>query len=258
MKHKPDSGYNFEEKIKYRKQCYSTLEKAFKNIMGKSKSELNVMYLESSDAAETEFLLNRGYQPENLIPVNFNPAEIAHVNRKFPDVHGRGVDIARALAECGRKIHIIHLDFCGNYSRKTMTTAHQIRSQSLLKTPVGVIVNLMRGREKKELMRLIIQKEKDAIERLHISGYRKTQRSFYKNCIEKAFKNNWLDYTRNGLCNAFMPEAPKPPFSVLATDGQYQSSCGLTFQFRAMFLGPWWRGLPNEYLGFNFSTLETL
>jgi len=76
-------NYNFKNKEEYRKHLYDFAEKH----VGKAP----VLYLESSQALETLYLLKRGWNPKNLFPCNLSPAVAAHITRKVEKVTGERI-----------------------------------------------------------------------------------------------------------------------------------------------------------------------
>lgn len=106
--------YNFPTKELYRNRREMSINKFCK----KPVSLRRVAYLDTSEALDTLTYLSRGYRPENLYPINLNPAEIAHLTRKiraagYSDVNGIGMDFFRAMRERVPEVDIIDFDGTG-------------------------------------------------------------------------------------------------------------------------------------------------
>src|SRR5215831_498371 len=145
MKHS-DIDYDYGQKRNYRRKSIGWAIRMAKQFWHLHPKELRIIYLESSQGLETEFLLRKGFSPKNLIPVNINPAIVAVINRKFPKVHGAGVDLARSITERlerGERIHIYDLDFCSCIGQNVKRALNSITSPEAI-----ILFNLLKGRER--------------------------------------------------------------------------------------------------------------
>jgi len=71
-------------KLYYRKQIYSFVDRHLPEIKRENR---RVIYLDSSEACETLFLLELGYSPQNLFPCNWEKANLAHIRMKLKKFH---------------------------------------------------------------------------------------------------------------------------------------------------------------------------
>jgi hypothetical protein len=146
----PATGYNFGNKRHYRRMVWKYLEG---HATPKPIKSRHVFILDSKEAGETLFLLQRGYRPENIHVCNDNAAEVATVqlrvkNAGFGRVDTHGVDAVSALERIkkdGIALDSINLDFCSNAHTALLTKLQDIRG--LLPDSISVAVTLLRGRE---------------------------------------------------------------------------------------------------------------
>ena len=114
--------------------------------------ERTAVYLDTADAGETLFLLNRGYKPRNLHVVNRNISEVAWVQRRVTEagyscVNTYGSDVFDALDGISTPIHAINLDLCGPVTEKLLDKiAGQSKGRSFYLGQV-IAVTVLRGRE---------------------------------------------------------------------------------------------------------------
>jgi hypothetical protein len=75
-----------------------------------------VAYLDTKEALETRFLLDRGYSADRLLAINRNPAEVALLTRGlmdggYPKVKTAGLSWDRAIAErAGERVDVLNFD----------------------------------------------------------------------------------------------------------------------------------------------------
>lgn len=131
-----NSAMDSTNKEQYRKIVWNLVD----SWMRKPRALRRVIYLDTALGLETAFLLRRGYQSQNLLPVNFSAAELAHLNRKFPDVHGKSgnlLEMDRSFAD------IIHFDATTHVQAlacKDLSIYDSVNSQI-------IIANIIGGRE---------------------------------------------------------------------------------------------------------------
>lgn len=139
--------YDFPNKRHYRNTVYSQCEK----LADKPRRNLIVSYLDSGQGLETQFLLARGYRPENIFPCNLTPQHAAWINRRISPVRvrafGDGVELAlRTLKQEGVRPDIINLDLTSAMSRISENVFRQV-SETLTAGQV-VAYSLLRGRDR--------------------------------------------------------------------------------------------------------------
>jgi hypothetical protein len=140
-------SYDFAEKSLYRNRVWMQIDKRCK----RPKALRKVVYLDTREALETIFLLDRGYRPENLLAVNREPVEVALLTQKldrlgYPRVKTAGVEWERAIRERlgGHRADILNFDGMGNYS---LDLVNLLRSSVHIARPRVVAVNMLAGRE---------------------------------------------------------------------------------------------------------------
>lgn len=148
-RHAPEDGYDFEAKRRYRKKLWCWIDDQLAHKVPKSKR--NVLYLDTSEALETQFLLQRGYNPERLHPVNMNPAQVACLTMRLdklglPRVQTHGCEWTRVLSEQKECWHVMSFDGCGPVSsRNTMGGLRACMEYAASQTIVSA--TLLKGRE---------------------------------------------------------------------------------------------------------------
>lgn len=136
--------YDFSSKTEYRRKIWNEIEK----VCTVPKALRTVVYLDTREALETVFLLDRGYRPENLIAINREPVEVAlltqHLKKSgLPTVRTYGVDWTRAVATLG-PVHVVNFDGMGclhdNLLNTVSATVDAVR-------PRVLAFNMLGGRE---------------------------------------------------------------------------------------------------------------
>lgn len=147
----PTDGYGFGNKKQYRRTLWRFIDDSLRGVQLKDRK---VVYLDTKEGLETEFLLDRGYKPRNLHVVNWNPAEVAVLTRRLramhiPDVNTYGIDVFEAIPKVG-DFHVLNLDLCGPISGLLLAELTLIAARN--RAPEYVIANnMLRGRELKEM-----------------------------------------------------------------------------------------------------------
>jgi hypothetical protein len=141
-------SYDFKSKEQYRARVYSEVDKV---LVSKPIALRRVAYLDTREALETQFLLGRGYLPQNLLAVNREPVEVALLTRRLrelglPLVSTAGIEWTRAMGERvgSHGADVLHFDgtsclFTGliNIARKSVYAV----------TPRVLVLNMLGGRE---------------------------------------------------------------------------------------------------------------
>jgi len=116
---------NAGPKEQYRITLYDFVDKQIPDIPRRKR---RVLYLDTADACETRFLLQRGYHSENLYATNFSAAQLAHIRMKIKKEFGKeqavklplktGDILKRAvlLDQQGIQVNMYNFDFCRNFN----------------------------------------------------------------------------------------------------------------------------------------------
>jgi len=104
-------SYDFPNKEIYRMRR----ETAINRLCNKPPALRTVAYLDAIEALDTLFYLEKGYRPENLYPINNNPAIAAHISRKvkaagYGPVNAIGMDFTEALDTRIPRVDILNFD----------------------------------------------------------------------------------------------------------------------------------------------------
>jgi hypothetical protein len=125
---RPDGGYGFDEKKRYRRKLWDFIERAVRKPIKRRK----VCIIDTAEANETLFLLKRGYSPGNIVVVNEESAELAWVTTRvrragYADVHTCTTDIrdtdgfvkwAYREGIADEPFDAVNLDLCGPMGRR--------------------------------------------------------------------------------------------------------------------------------------------
>ncbi len=140
-------SYDFKEKQGYRSRVWLEIEKR----ISKPRALRKVVYLDTREALETVFLLDRGYRPGNLIAINREPVEVALLTQRldklgYPRITTAGAEWDRVLSErlAGQRIDILNFDGMGNLS---LTLINLLRESLHHVSPTVLAVNMLAGRE---------------------------------------------------------------------------------------------------------------
>lgn len=146
----PNSGYKTTEKKAWRQQVWSHLASMSPKMYRKKH---NVFLLESLDGLEIEHALRLGFQENRLFVCNGNPAVVAHLKRRYPEIRTYGVSAERAflrIAEEGHALNLVSLDFCSCLSTPVLETL--LACRVALSDAAIVSTNMLRGRERKHFL----------------------------------------------------------------------------------------------------------
>lgn len=143
-------NYNFANKRHWRRTLWNQIE-SLSNI---NRNNCIVVCLDTTQGGEVEFLLRRGYRPQNIYAVNYNVAQVVVMNKNISKrlgckVNILGIGIDRAIQKIisqGITPNVVNMDFCSQLCKETINTMQNV-SASLPSNSV-ISVNLLRGREK--------------------------------------------------------------------------------------------------------------
>jgi hypothetical protein len=142
----PAGGYDFEAKEKYRRHVWSSLARHCPVPVGVASAVL----MPSLEGTEIEVAKRYGFQERNLHVVDYNPAIVATLKKRFPDIRTYGVSLERAVArmvQSGIVIHAANFDFTSCAGEKLYHTLEAIRREGALHRNGVWAVTLLRGRE---------------------------------------------------------------------------------------------------------------
>lgn len=142
--------YDFTEKTKYRQRVWCAIEK----ICCRPKALRTVAYLDTSEALESKFLLDRGYCAERLFAINRSAAEAAWITMRlkkdgYSAVNTIGTEWEQAINNrlSSDQIDVCNFDGMGCLTQSLIDTLRL----SVIKTrPRVLAVNMLGGREQKD------------------------------------------------------------------------------------------------------------
>jgi hypothetical protein len=116
----PKGGYDFARKRDYRRKVWATFRDGLKsdNI---PVAESHALLMPSLEGAEIDVALNAGFREKNLHIVDLNPAIVATLKRRYPQVNSYGCSTGRAMgriAKSGVRLRCANFDFTGRHSVK--------------------------------------------------------------------------------------------------------------------------------------------
>jgi hypothetical protein len=146
-------NYDFGNKRQYRRDVWAFVDRN----CNKPIKERKVMYIDTKEGGETLFLLNKGYRPENLFVANNNPAQVAQLTKNLKrdckvEVNTYGIDVGMAMCKVSDEGHYIdayNLDYMCTVSNSELYDDLYMLGNYILKDKHIVIVNTLRGRERK-------------------------------------------------------------------------------------------------------------
>lgn len=115
----PSGGYGFARKSDYRRKIWATFRDTLKARM--PLADAQAMLMPSLEGKEIETALNAGFRERNLHVVDDNPAIVATLKRRFPEINTYGVKAFEAfnrMSERGIRVDCANLDFCGQCSKE--------------------------------------------------------------------------------------------------------------------------------------------
>lgn len=116
----PKGGYDFSKKRDYRRKVWATFRDGIKNSGG-SVASAQALLMPSLEGDEIDVALNAGFREQNLHVVDWEPAVVATLKRRYPKIHTYGVSVSRAfkrLSSDGVRLTCANMDFCGSISRR--------------------------------------------------------------------------------------------------------------------------------------------
>jgi hypothetical protein len=135
----PSDGYDFSRKRDYRRKVWAT----FRDVLKRdhiSVANANVLLMPSLEGDEIEVAMNAGFRESNLHVVDFEPAIVATLKRRYPRINTYGVSASRAmerLAREGVRIRCANFDFCNQVS---MPLQRELETISMFGSWKGEIV----------------------------------------------------------------------------------------------------------------------
>lgn len=150
MNREPESGYDsFGVKRQYRRDVYA----AFRRACPVPMAEARLLTLPGRKyTREIEAALDSGIREYNIIAVDWNPAIVARLRRRYSlvEVHGVSlIEAAKRLAKNHDRVELANIDLCGYIGRPLLTSARAVTANVLAATAV-VALTWMRGRERGE------------------------------------------------------------------------------------------------------------
>jgi hypothetical protein len=140
----PKGGYAFDAKAEYRKRIWAL----FKEHCPIPRGLAQCLLMPSLEGLEIDVALAAGFREENLHIVDFNPAIVATLKRRYPLINTYGVTLSRAcerIADNGIRIHCANFDLTSNLNTKSHIELQQV-GRSLSRDAVAS-VTVLRGRE---------------------------------------------------------------------------------------------------------------
>lgn len=112
-----EPSYDYPAKRKFRQAVWDFADRALEHVEVQNR---NVLYLDSGQALETQFLLDKGYKSVNMRCVNNSPAVHANITRKVPaavagNMQRSTADVfldIRNMMASGVHLHVVHADLC--------------------------------------------------------------------------------------------------------------------------------------------------
>lgn len=137
----PEGGYDFEEKKQYRRNIWAQFKRSpywHRNA--------KAIVMPSLEGSELEVVISKGLRQENLHIIDRNPAIVATLKRKYPNINTYGVEVAKAVGRIKEDIDFANLDLCSSLGEPLRVTLsefgmHQVMGQGL------VSITFLRGRE---------------------------------------------------------------------------------------------------------------
>jgi hypothetical protein len=138
-------SYGFDAKARYRQAIWNLVDRHCR----RPRALRVCFYLETREALETQFLLARGYQAENLHAVNARPIEVALATKRLdalglPRVQTHGVTLA-SVRDAPHRADVLHFDSTANLNERTLRAP--LRAALIALRPRLIIVNMLAGRE---------------------------------------------------------------------------------------------------------------
>jgi hypothetical protein len=134
---------------------------------------MHAALMPSLEGDEIDVALSKGFRQQHLHIIDFNPAVVATLKRRYPLVNTYGVSVNKAIdrmIDHGVQLDAINLDFCSNLSRQMFVTLHQLTISRVMNDRSVLAVSMLRGREKQWAMsslNALSEMSKEVSETLH-------------------------------------------------------------------------------------------
>lgn len=109
-----EPSYGFPAKAKYRRDVWEFADSGLSYVPVRDRE---ILYLDSGQLLETEYLLEQGYSPGNMICGSNSPATNANITRKFDNdkrmknIRRWGGDVFDGIG-CHGVLHTVNADLC--------------------------------------------------------------------------------------------------------------------------------------------------
>src|SRR5690554_4668327 len=159
----PKAGYDNPKKQEYRHNVWRHLSKSSAAIL-KSNPNSKVLLMPSKEGFEIDVCLSYGIKPEQIIAIDENPALLAHAKwkHKIPKENRFGVKVSKIgekIKNNGWCLAAANLDFCNNFSKELIDESRIFFKNTPLCNGFSFAVTLMKGREIKALLEMIMASE---------------------------------------------------------------------------------------------------
>jgi hypothetical protein len=150
----PSGGYDFGNKRQQRRTNWNHYKKwAGGQVAGKA-----VMMLPSLEGDEIDVALSKGVKESDIHVVDKNPAIVATLKRRYPQIHTYGVLVGRAAWRMTKNsIHFASIDLCGCPSPFIWEELMYVATSEALAGKALVSVTLQRGRERRDVFEHLTQ-----------------------------------------------------------------------------------------------------
>lgn len=142
----PEGGYNFPQKSLYRRHVWNF----FRRVLPIHPKKAQVLLMPSSEGLEIEIAKAKGFLTKNMHVVDDNPAIVATLKRKYPNVTTYGVSASRAcdrMAMAGVRLDAANFDFTACVGDSLAEELWQIGQSGILTRNTRVAITMLRGRE---------------------------------------------------------------------------------------------------------------
>jgi hypothetical protein len=147
----PRDGYDFGNKRQERREIWATFRRECPTPIASA----HVLLMPSLEGDEIDVATANGFRQQNMHVVDWNPAIVATLKRRYPKIHTYGVELGRAverMAAAGISLSCANLDLCGCLSETTgATMLRAFRARAWVDEPL-IAVTVLRGRERKSLL----------------------------------------------------------------------------------------------------------
>lgn len=146
----PESGYRSGFKPIQRKQVWNILTDGIQE-----KPFRHVLIMPSAEGDEIALVESKGFLREHIHVVDWNAAIVARLQRSYPGIRTYGVSLDRAferIERAGISLDAANLDLCGHVSDAMLKTLHCSSQLRVWSDGARVVVNVLRGREKHDVV----------------------------------------------------------------------------------------------------------